>query len=203
MLNFRKFLNMKISSIIIRSYSIFRITCWKLTKKNKIKTPWNLILRGSCIIDVHKNCNLQIGDNVILNSINKGYHINMYKPIKIIADRNGQISIGSNTRIHGTCIHAYSKISIGNNCLIAANTQIFDGSGHDLSLENPENRINTTGTFREIVIGNNVWIGAGCVILPGSIIGDGAVISTESVVRGIIPSNVLAGGNPIKVLKTI
>jgi acetyltransferase-like isoleucine patch superfamily enzyme len=194
---------MKISSIIIRSYSIFRITCWKLTKKNKIKTPWNLILRGSCIIDVHKNCNLQIGDNVILNSINKGYHINMYKPIKIIADRNGQISIGSNTRIHGTCIHAYSKISIGNNCLIAANTQIFDGSGHDLSLENPENRINTTGTFREIVIGNNVWIGAGCVILPGSIIGDGAVISTESVVRGIIPSNVLAGGNPIKVLKTI
>ena len=194
---------MKISTVVIRSYSIIRISWWKLTQKNRIKSPWNLILRGTCNIDVHKKCNLQIGDNVILNSWNKGYHINMFKPIKIIADRNGVITIGSNTRIHGTCIHAYSKISIGNNCLIAANTQIFDGSGHDICLENPENRINTTGNFKEIIIGNNVWIGAGCVILPGSVIGDGSVISAESVVRGVIPSNVLAGGNPIKILKTI
>ena len=68
-----------------------------------------------------------IGNNVTLSSRNKGYHINMHSPVKLFADRqNAIITIGANTQIFGTCIHAYEKIIIGENCLIAANCQIFD-----------------------------------------------------------------------------
>lgn len=145
-----------------------------------------------------------MGNNVTLNSRNKGYHINMHSPVKLYADRpNAEIIIGDNTRIHGTCIHAYEKISIGKNCLIAANTQIIDGSGHDLSFDNPSNRINTIGDSNPVVIKNNVWIGANSIILPGVTIGEGSVIAAGSVVTRNIPPMVVAGGNPAKVIKSV
>lgn len=145
---------------------------------------------------------LDLGNNVTINSDNHGYHINMYKHCKFLIDRPGaQIIIGEHTRIHGSCIHAYEKISIGKNCLIAANCQIFDGNGHDLSLEKPEDRIFTKGKSDPIIIEDYVWIGANVVVLPGVKIGKGSIISANSVVHRNIPPGVIAGGNPIQVIK--
>ncbi|EPM5659285.1 acyltransferase [Vibrio parahaemolyticus] len=126
----------------------------------------------------------------------------MHSPIKLYADRKGAIiRIGANTRIHGTCIHAYESITIGKNCLIAANCQIFDGSGHDLSFSDVENRINTRGVSKPVLIEDNVWIGINSIILPGVTIGNGSVIAANSVVTKDIPPMVLAGGNPAKIIK--
>ena len=52
-------------------------------------------------------------------------------------------------------------------------------------------------------IGNNVWIGAGAIILPGITIGDNSVIGAGSVVTKDIPANVVAVGNPCRVLREI
>ncbi len=93
------------------------------------------------------------------------------------------------------------KISIGKNCLIAANCQIFDGSGHDLSFSEVANRINTIGDAKPIIVEDNVWIGANCIILPGVRIGQGSVISAGSVVHKDIPEMCVAAGNPVKVVK--
>jgi acetyltransferase-like isoleucine patch superfamily enzyme len=54
-----------------------------------------------------------------------------------------------------------------------------------------------------ITVGDNVWIGAGCSILPGVTIGDNAVIGAGSVVVKDIPANVLAVGNPCKVIRQL
>lgn len=54
-----------------------------------------------------------------------------------------------------------------------------------------------------VTIGDNVWIGAGVNILPGVTIGDNTVIGAGSVVTKDIPSNVLAVGNPCRVIKEI
>jgi acetyltransferase-like isoleucine patch superfamily enzyme len=160
-----------------------------------------LRVRGWPIIDVHPGAKVIIGCSVTLNSRNRGYHINMHSGVKLMADRAGaQIVIGDRTRIHGTCIHAYKSITIGRNCLIAANTQMFDGSGHDLCLDNPGSRIQTTGDSDPIVVEDNVWIGANCIILPGVHIGEGSVVAAGSVVTKNIPSFALAGGNPARVL---
>ena len=54
-----------------------------------------------------------------------------------------------------------------------------------------------------VTIGNNVWIGAGSVILPGVTIGDNTVIGAGSVVTKDIPANVVAVGNPCRVMREI
>jgi len=172
-------------------------------KRNKnIEIGKKLELKGTPLIDIKDDCFLLIEDSVTLNSQNRGYHVNMHSPIKLYADRKGAIiRIGANTRIHGTCIHAYESITIGKNCLIAANCQIFDGSGHDLSFSDVENRINTRGVSKPVLIEDNVWIGINSIILPGVTIGNGSVIAANSVVTKDIPPMVLAGGNPAKIIK--
>jgi acetyltransferase-like isoleucine patch superfamily enzyme len=162
----------------------------------------NVSFKNFPSILIDKNAKISIGVNTTINSSNYGYHINMHSKCKLYADRPGAIiKIGNNCRIHGSCIHSYSKISIGNNCLIAANTQIIDGNGHKLSFDNLRNRINTKDGGKEIIIEDNVWISANCFILGGTIIGEGSVITAGSVVKGKVPPNCIYGGNPAKLIK--
>lgn len=170
--------------------------------KKGIYIKGKLHLEGFPMIDASKGASITIHNNVTLNSTNKGHHLNMHSPVKILADRRGsEVIIGKNTRIHGTGIHAWKRITIGDNCLIAANTQIIDANGHELSFPNVKNRINTTGQAKEVKIGNNVWVGCNTIVLPGVSIGDGCVIAAGSVVTKDVPSYVVAGGNPAKVIK--
>lgn len=163
----------------------------------------NVIFKGKPYVYLHKEAKIILGKGVVLNSSNKRYHLNLYVPVKLLADRPGAlIKIGNNTRIHGTCIHAYNSIIIGDNCLIAANCQIFDGNAHELSFENVENRLNTRDNGKPIVIEDCVWIGANCLVLPGVRIGYGSVIAAGSVVVKDIPPMVVAGGNPAKILRS-
>ena len=92
-----------------------------------------------------------------------------------------------------------AKVSIGDNVLIGPNVGIYT-AGHplDFELRNDEYEY----AF-PITIGNNVWIGANVVINPGVSIGDNTVIGSGSVITKDIPSNVVAVGNPCKVLREI
>lgn len=173
-----------------------------ISSKNNIDNKGKLIINGLPIIDIRKGSKLYIGNGVMLNSRNKGYHINLHSPVKLFADREGAvIRIGDNTRIHGTCIHAYQSVVIGNGCLIAGNCQIIDSNGHEMLFSNVEDRINTVGKSKPVVIEDNVWIGANSIVLPGVRIGRGSVISTNSVVVRDISPMVVAGGNPAIIIK--
>ncbi|SDC95849.1 acyltransferase [Niabella drilacis] len=161
-----------------------------------------VIFNGKPIIYKIPGGHIKIGDHTLINSSNKVYHANMFTRSKIIVDRlNGTIEIGSNCRIHGTCIHAFKKIRIGNNCLIAANTQILDANGHALCYDNPAARLTTSDEGKEIIIEDNVWIGLGCIILGGSHIGEGSIISAGSVVKGPVEKNAIYSGNPAVLIK--
>jgi acetyltransferase-like isoleucine patch superfamily enzyme len=91
-----------------------------------------------------------------------------------------------------------SIMQIGEKCLIGPQC-FFRNANHRFdSLEIP---IRDQGhESRDIVVGNNVWIGARCVILGGTNIGDNTVISSGSVVSGEIPPNVIAAGIPARVI---
>lgn len=176
--------------------------------KTRFFYPNNIVINGKINISgipvfvFRENGKLILGNNVSLKSNKKSYHLNMYSSVKIMADRiDAVIEIGANSRINGSCIHAYKSIKIGKNCLIAANCQIIDGNGHDLSFSNVENRINTSGDAEEIIIEDNVWIGANSMILPGVKIGYGSVIAAGSIVAKDIPGMCIAGGNPAKIIK--
>ncbi|NOT26789.1 MAG: acyltransferase [Acidobacteria bacterium] len=161
-----------------------------------------VIFKGLPLIEIRKGGQVFIGKGTQINSLNAGYHFNMHSPAKLVADREGAtIRIGENTRLHGTCIHAYRSVVIGNHCLIGGNCQILDCSGHELCFDNVENRINTTSDGIPVVVEDCVWMGANCIVLPGVRIGRGSVIAAGSVVTRDIPPMVVAAGNPAKVVQ--
>ena len=92
-----------------------------------------------------------------------------------------------------------AKVSIGNNVLIAPNVGIYT-AGHPV---HPDVRNEEYEHALPITIGNNVWIGGNVVINPGVSIGDNTVIGSGSVVTKNIPQDVVAVGNPCKVLRKI
>jgi acetyltransferase-like isoleucine patch superfamily enzyme len=105
-----------------------------------------VLISGTPSIQITPGATVRIGDNVVLNSNDRGYHAAMYAPVKLLAAKPGAvISIGPNTQVFGSCFHAYDAITIGKNCLIAANTNIFDAHGHKFSFDDVSNRVRTTG----------------------------------------------------------
>ena len=90
-------------------------------------------------------------------------------------------------------------IFVGNNVLFGPNVTVSAGT-HPI---HPELRSKQAQYNIPIHIGNNVWIGANSVILPGVNIGDNSVIGAGSIVTKDIPSNVIAVGNPYTVLREI
>ncbi|WP_228710644.1 acyltransferase [Aliarcobacter thereius] len=91
-------------------------------------------------------------------------------------------------------------IEIGEKTLIGLNFEVSDSDFHDL---HPEKRIGGTPKTAKVNIGKNVFIGSNVKILKGVTIGDNSVIANSSVVIKSIPSNVIAGGYPAKVIKEI
>lgn len=83
------------------------------------------------------------------------------------------------------------KISVGKNSIIGYNTTIL---AHEYLIE--EYRLG------DVVIGNEVMIGANSTILPGVTIGDGAVVSAGTLVHKDVPAGSFAGGNPMRVIYT-
>lgn len=92
-----------------------------------------------------------------------------------------------------------SKITIGDNVMFAPNV-VVSTAGHPIY---PPYRKMGTQYSLPIKIGNNVWIGAGAIILPGVEIGDNTVIGAGSIVTRSIPSNCVAYGNPCRVAREI
>ena len=92
-----------------------------------------------------------------------------------------------------------AKVLIGDNVMIGPNVSIYT-AGHPVHYEIRNQGYEYTVP---VSIGNNVWIGGNAVINPGVSIGDNSVIGSSSVVTKDIPDNVIAAGNPCKVLRGI
>jgi len=108
------------------------------------------------------------------------------------------IKVGKNVFINSCCrFQDQGGIEIGDGSLIGHNTTIAT-LNHDF---NPLKRGSLTPS--PVKIGKNVWIGSDCTILPGVVIGDGAIIGAGSVVTKSVPKNSIAVGNPARVIKEI
>jgi len=90
-------------------------------------------------------------------------------------------------------------VKIGNNVLCAPNVSIFTAT----HLIDPSLRPKNADYTKSVTIGNNVWIGGGSIINPGVTIGDNSVIGSGSVVCKDIPANVVAVGNPCRVIRNV
>jgi acetyltransferase-like isoleucine patch superfamily enzyme len=113
-------------------------------------------------------------------------------PLLILGDN---VYIGDHVNLRA----AGGVISIGKNVLIANHVSLV-ASNHGLELGEPI--ISQDWQRGDILIEEDVWIGAGAVILPGAVIRQGAVIAAGAVVRGEVESHAIYGGVPARKLKS-
>jgi acetyltransferase-like isoleucine patch superfamily enzyme len=110
--------------------------------------------------------------------------------------------IGDHSGIgHGCTFVVGKSISIGRNCWISGEDLLIDSSGHSADfLARRAGQPPPADEVREIVIGDDVWIGVRCIIFPGVRIGSGSVVSAGSVVRTHVPPYSVVAGNPARVV---
>ena len=109
----------------------------------------------------------------------------------------GKVTIGNNCFFNDGCsINCQDKITIGDKVIFGQNVMLFD---HDHDYKNDMNKF----VKKEITIGNNVWIGANCIILKGVTIGDNVVIAAGTIVKENIKSNSLIYENRTLKIKDI
>jgi acetyltransferase-like isoleucine patch superfamily enzyme len=150
-----------------------------------------------------------LGNKVVLNSDDKHSNTALTYRCTLACGLSGQIKIGDNTMMNGVSITAYEKVEIGNNCQIASCSFISDTDFHPVEPKIREREAmgykfdHSVVNKKAVTIGNNVWIGWGCIILKGVTIGDNSIIAAGAVVVKDIPANVIAAGNPAIVVKAI
>jgi maltose O-acetyltransferase len=139
--------------------------------------------------DIYNEGKILIGANCSFRSFRLPQHITVYK--------NASLEIGYNAFLNdGVNICATQSIRIGHHAKVGDMTYIYDTDFHEISPDAPIKHA-------PVYIGNNVWIGAKSIILPGAVIGDHSVIAAGSIVTGEIPAKSLAAGSPARVVKTL
>ncbi len=144
----------------------------------------------------------------ILGELLGGRGKNLWITAPFYVDYGNNIYFGDNCEINMNCTFLDdNRIVIGDHALIAPNVQIYTAF-------HPTNPYDRFGEPREdgsfafcrtqtapVIIGDRVWIGGGVIIMPGVTIGDNVVIGAGSVVTKDIPSDVIAYGNPCRVVR--
>lgn len=123
-------------------------------------------------------------------------------------DYGKNIYFGNNCEVNMNCIFLDDNtIIIGDNALISPNVNIYTAF-HPTNASERFGKNKNDGSFdfcktqsAPVVIGDNVWIGGSAIIMPGITIGDNVVIGAGSVVTKSIPDNVIAVGNPCRIIR--
>jgi acetyltransferase-like isoleucine patch superfamily enzyme len=161
---------------------------------------------GRPLVGMGVGSTIHIGKDVILMSSSRFcLSASLYAPCKIqTISQSSLIQIGDGASFNGTSmVCRSSRISIGARTMIGPNVTIVDSPFH--SLWPPAVRNSYSGTEHDapVEIGDDVWIGAQVVILPGSRIGSGSVIGAGSIVNSEIPPNCLAAGSPARAIRRL
>lgn len=144
------------------------------------------------IEDSVRGTKIIIGANSVIDSFVK------IKP----AGGIGDINIGANTIINSCCVlYSGNGISIGNNVAIAANCTIapvnHEYKSKDILIRSQGFKASKGG----VLIEDDVWIGANCVLLDGAILRKGCVVGAGSIVRGEVHAYSINAGNPLSIIR--
>jgi len=137
--------------------------------------------------------------------IAKGVYIGPYTDIHVVNDlnkRNSSLSIGERTSIGelNNIRASGGKIVIGKKCLISQHISII-AANHTAGIGNYIMDQPWSEKNNFVIIGDDVWIGCGAIILPGVKIGNGAIIGAGSIVTADVEENAIVVGSPAKFVK--
>jgi acetyltransferase-like isoleucine patch superfamily enzyme len=114
-----------------------------------------------------------------------------------------ELAVGDGTFIGHACGFVVgSSVRIGRHCLLATGVMVYDQDGHPLDADRRRAGEPTPpDQVRPVVLGDDVWVGFGAVILKGVRVGDRAVIAARSVVTKDVPADAVVAGNPARVVR--
>ncbi len=140
------------------------------------------------VIELDAGSLLCIGENTWIRG--------KYRPNVITCFEGARVEIGPESLLNGTVISARELVSIGRKAALSWNTTIIDS---DLHQADAASKVRV----KPVRIGDFVMIGTAATILPGVEIGSNSVIGAGSVVSKDVPSNVIAAGDPARVIREI
>jgi Acetyltransferase (isoleucine patch superfamily) len=200
----------------MKALACVNLFCYKLKRLYAIiKTKFILWENGVCyghykivgtpIVQVTGKGKISFGNNLQMNNGLLNNQIGYNTPC-IFRAENGSIFIGDNVGLsQATLIAKNVDISIGDNVKLGGGVKIYTTDFHSLNYE--ERRTPEIDMSHRkcagVVIGDDCFIGAGTIILKGVTIGERTIIGAGSVVVKDIPSDVIAAGNPCKVIKSV
>lgn len=139
-------------------------------------------------------------DYSILKNLFHSMGENVYIESNFYCEFGFNITMGSNVYLnHDMVILDCNEVTIGNDVYVGPKVGLYCAN----HAEDPIERANHVVYAKPIHIGNKVWLGAGTHVLAGVSIGENTIIGAGSVVTKNIPANVVAAGNPCKVIRPI
>lgn len=174
---------------------------WTITSRQKgLILGGNVQMIGRPIFEICAGSQIEIGERVVLISWSRFAALGVKHPVIMRTYEPGaQISIANDVGITGAVIIATVGVSIGRGTLLGSDVSIFDTDFHPIGLverryaDRPRPRSQDA-----VVIGENVFVGAGAVILKGVKIGDNSVVGAGSVVTKNVEANTIVAGNPAR-----
>ncbi len=166
---------------------------------NKVNIAW-LRARGSLI---GESCLLAPGVDINRpRGLIMGAHCALYKNVTVSIGLSGMFKMGSNSHSapYGYYLVGEQRLMIGSDVAIGPFCSFFCLTN---SLPSAGGLFRKSYSSGDIVIGDNVFIGAHCVLLPGTEIGDNTVIAANSVIGGRLDAGCLYGGSPVKKIKVL
>lgn len=149
-----------------------------------------------------RGARITIGDNFYLSSGNGVNPIASNLQADVYVEPGAALTIGNNVGMSSTRLWIHESVRIGNNVKIGGCVLITDTDAHPMDYV--VRRSSNEGTkSAPVVIEDDVWVGAHCIILKGVTIGARSVIGAGSVVTKSIPADCVAAGNPCQVIKSL
>ena len=122
---------------------------------------------------------------------------------RIYCRRGAKVSIGNNVGISNSTLHIFNKLTIKDNVLVGGGCKIWDSDFHSLNYTIRNSDSDFDINSKEIIIEDNVFIGASSIVLKGVTIGENSIIGAGSVVTKNVPPNEIWAGNPANFVRKI
>jgi acetyltransferase-like isoleucine patch superfamily enzyme len=166
-----------------------RLNSYRIRTAANVSIAPGVYIARTATVEVRRGGSVSIGKNTeVMDGV-------------LILTYGGPIRIGEECSINPyTIIYGHGGVEIGDHVLIAGGCMIVPSSHNYKDPDKPIGK--QYSSFKGIRIGSDVWIGHGCSILDGVVIGSGSIIAAGSVVNQSVPENSVFGGVPAKLLKS-
>ncbi|MFZ2055470.1 MAG: DapH/DapD/GlmU-related protein [Candidatus Aminicenantales bacterium] len=163
-----------------------------LRHPHKIAIGDNTVIDDNVVLDAkgEKNDGLRLGDSVYIGRNT------------ILSCKEGSIAVGDYTNISANCsLLSETEINLGRYCFLAGHCYLVAGGNHSFDDVSRPIMFQPSVSKGGIRVGDDVWLGAGVIVLDGVTIGQGTVVGAGAVVTEPLPEFAVAVGSPARVVK--